>query len=185
MNSCNQRGHNNYKNIILKEPNENPQRAHLGPRAPLWTTLCYTLQVVTIIEDIIESNMNWEYRWASQVDYWLRCLALTPRPSAQSLLARRAPVPASSRRLTRRARGSSATWLETRGVSNAIIRPDARVLVVRHTPNPAPLLTTRRWRRALWIASSRNPLRFLFGIQFLIWSHDKFVASHIVVCHQS
>ena len=35
----NQRAHNNYENIILKEPNENPQRAHLGPRAPLWTTL--------------------------------------------------------------------------------------------------------------------------------------------------
>ena len=35
----NQRAYNNYENIILKEPNENPQRAHLGPRAPLWTTL--------------------------------------------------------------------------------------------------------------------------------------------------
>ena len=38
----NQRAHNNYKNIILKEPNENPQRAHLGQRAPLWTTLLYS-----------------------------------------------------------------------------------------------------------------------------------------------
>ena len=36
-----QRAHNNYKNIILKEPNEKPQRAHLGARAPLWTTLWY------------------------------------------------------------------------------------------------------------------------------------------------
>ena len=35
----NQRAHNNYKNIILKEPNENPRRANLGPRATLWTTL--------------------------------------------------------------------------------------------------------------------------------------------------
>ena len=34
-----QRVHNNYKNIILKEPNKKPQRAHLGPQAPLWTTL--------------------------------------------------------------------------------------------------------------------------------------------------
>ena len=33
----NQRAHN--ENIILKEPNKKPQRAHLGPRAPLWTTL--------------------------------------------------------------------------------------------------------------------------------------------------
>ena len=39
----NQRAHNNYKNIIFKEPNENPQRAHLGPRAPLWTTLLYII----------------------------------------------------------------------------------------------------------------------------------------------
>ena len=44
MNSCisiikAQRAHNNYKNISLKEPNENPQRAHLGPRAALWTPL--------------------------------------------------------------------------------------------------------------------------------------------------
>ena len=38
----NQRAHNNYENIILKEPNKKPQRAHLGPRAPLWTTLVYT-----------------------------------------------------------------------------------------------------------------------------------------------
>ena len=34
-----QRAQNNYKNIFFKEPNKNPQRAHLGPRAPLWTTL--------------------------------------------------------------------------------------------------------------------------------------------------
>ena len=33
---------------------------------------------------------------------------------------------------------------ETRGERKAIIRPDARVLDVRHTPNPAPLLTTTR-----------------------------------------
>ena len=39
----NQRAHNNYENIILKETNENPQRVHLGPRAPLWTTLLYTV----------------------------------------------------------------------------------------------------------------------------------------------
>ena len=31
--------------------------------------------------------------------------------------------------------------LETRGARNAIIRPDARVLDVRHTPNPAALMT--------------------------------------------
>ena len=37
----NQKTHNNYKNIILKEPNENSQRAHLGLRAPYWTTLVY------------------------------------------------------------------------------------------------------------------------------------------------
>ena len=42
----NQRAHNNYENIILKkEPNENPLRAHLGPRAPLWTTLSYIVLV--------------------------------------------------------------------------------------------------------------------------------------------
>ena len=35
----NQRAHNNYENIIFKEPNENPEWAHLGPRAPLWTAL--------------------------------------------------------------------------------------------------------------------------------------------------
>ena len=40
-----QRAHNNYINIILKEPNENPQRAHLGPGAPLWTTLFYNVYV--------------------------------------------------------------------------------------------------------------------------------------------
>ena len=38
----NQRAHNNYKNIILKEPNKNPQRAIFGPRATLWTTLVCT-----------------------------------------------------------------------------------------------------------------------------------------------
>ena len=37
----NHRAHNNYENISLKESNENPQRAHLGPQAPLWTTLIY------------------------------------------------------------------------------------------------------------------------------------------------
>ena len=44
----NQRAHNNYENIILKEPNNKNQRAHLGPRAPLWTTLLYsTVYLIT------------------------------------------------------------------------------------------------------------------------------------------
>ena len=37
----NQGAQNNYKNIILKEPNKNPRRAHLDPRAPLWATLMW------------------------------------------------------------------------------------------------------------------------------------------------
>ena len=43
--------------------------------------------------------------------------------------------------------GEACAWivgdvLETHCARNAIIRSDARVLDVRHTPNPAPLLTT-------------------------------------------
>ena len=45
----NKRAHNNYENIILKEANENPQRAHLGPRAPLWTKLQYRVLVMNML----------------------------------------------------------------------------------------------------------------------------------------
>ena len=47
----NQRAQNNYENIILKELNENPQRAHLGPRAPLWTTLLQSVHISVAMSD--------------------------------------------------------------------------------------------------------------------------------------
>ena len=37
-----QRAHNNYKNIILKEPNENPQRAPIWARGPRYGQHCCT-----------------------------------------------------------------------------------------------------------------------------------------------
>ena len=47
----NQRAHNNYKNIILKEPNENPQRANLGRRTTLWATLLLLMVLLSITNE--------------------------------------------------------------------------------------------------------------------------------------
>ena len=47
--------------MILKEPNENPQRAHLGPRAPLWTTLRNSIYVHT---HAARKWNCWEFRCA-------------------------------------------------------------------------------------------------------------------------
>ena len=79
----NQRAHNNYENIILKEPNENPQRALLGPRAPLWTTLYYNILVLLYYTTIREFSLSLSLAQAERV-----------RPEGGARSERAAPVSA-------------------------------------------------------------------------------------------
>ena len=65
----NQRAHNNHENILLKKANENPQRAHLGPRAPLWTTLLYKHQNTYINLKIKKRSSDSSYKHESNFHF--------------------------------------------------------------------------------------------------------------------
>ena len=60
-----QRAQNNYNNIFFKEPNKNPQRAHWGPRAPLWTTLYFKNRLLRYDYKICAVNLYCVQAWAS------------------------------------------------------------------------------------------------------------------------